>query len=55
MISNQKDDDFKAEIRTMFESFDRDGSGFVTENEIKALFSKLGTQISDAELAEMVR
>jgi len=44
-----------AELQEIFKGIDRDGSGFITADELKAAMAKVGVKLSDAEIDEMIQ
>jgi Ca2+-binding EF-hand superfamily protein len=41
-------------LLAMFKQFDTDGSGFITKDNLRAAFVKLGKNLSEAELTEII-
>jgi len=50
-----KEGDSEQEMRDAFHVFDKDGDGNITAVELKAVMENLGEQLTDGEVAEMVR
>jgi calmodulin len=44
-----------AEIRKSFDLFDKDGDGKITTDEVKAMLIALGDDLTDDEVAEIVK
>merc|ERR1719198_1883206 len=49
-----KDTDTEEEILEAFKVFNKDGSGFISVNEIRHIMSNLGEKITDEEMDEML-
>lgn len=47
--------DFAEETYAAFKVFDKDGSGTISADELKAVMRSLGENLTDAEIDEMVR
>ena len=45
----------EAELKALFVSYDINGDGSISTEELKSAFSKLGATISEDEIANMVR
>ena len=43
------------ELREAFNAFDKDGSGFISKNELKQAMRSTGAKLSDKEIDEMVK
>ncbi|CAG9323448.1 unnamed protein product [Blepharisma stoltei] len=43
------------EIMEAFRAFDRDGSGFITADELKQAMATLGERLTDVEIEEMIK
>lgn len=44
----------QAAIRSVFRSFDKDGSGTIDKAELKAVFDEIGRSLSDSELNRII-
>lgn len=42
------------ELSKAFKAFDKDGSGFITKDELKKAMKSMGAQLSDKEVNEMI-
>lgn len=49
-----KIDNEKVELRKLFDSFDADGSGSVTANELALVLEEMGVKVSQEKLSEMI-
>ena len=47
--------DFAEETKAAFRVFDKDNSGTISANELKAVMKSLGEDLTDAEIDEMIR
>mmetsp|Transcript_37018 Transcript_37018/g.49073 ORF Transcript_37018/g.49073 Transcript_37018/m.49073 type:complete len:207 (-) Transcript_37018:373-993(-) len=54
MKSQNKDNDPDRDLRKAFNVFDKDGSGSISQSELKELMQQLGQKLSDQELAAMM-
>ena len=44
-----------AELREAFKVFDKDGDGFITSTELKLVMKQLGEDLTDEQLADMMK
>jgi Ca2+-binding EF-hand superfamily protein len=44
----------RAELKLIFQKFDKDGDGQLTANELKAAFQKMEVPMSDLDIADMI-
>ena len=47
--------DFAEETKAAFRVFDKDGSGTISANELRAVMKSLGEDLTDAEIDDMIR
>ena len=45
----------EAELKSIFNSYDNNGDNAISAGELKSAFSRLGQEISDEEIEEMVK
>jgi len=55
MARKCKDTDSEGEILEAFKVFDKDGSGFISAGELRHIMSNLGENLTDEEMAELIR
>ena len=54
MVKKKKNDDTD-ETKKAFELFDKDGSGYISVEELKQVMTQIGENLTDEELAEMIK
>ena len=54
MSTSVKQSDFAHETRAAFEVFDKDGSGTISADELRAVMKSLGENLTDQEIDEMI-
>ena len=54
MVKKKKNDDTD-ETKKAFEVFDKDGSGYISVEELKQVMTQIGENLTDEELAEMIQ
>ena len=50
-MSNPSDE----EIKQVFDEFDADGSGNIDKKEIRSVCEKLGVEVSDADIEDLIK
>lgn len=55
MATTVQPKDFAEETMAAFKVFDKDGSGTISAEELKAVMKSLGENLTDAEIDEMIR
>ena len=55
MSTSLRPSDVEHETRAAFEVFDKDGSGTISADELRAVMKSLGEDLTDAEIDEMVK
>ena len=46
---------FEEELKEVFQTLDDDGSGYITDEEIRMILNALGEKLSDQEVQEMIK
>ena len=54
MVKKKKNDDTD-EMKKAFEVFDKDGSGFISVEELRQVMTQIGENLTDDEIAEMIQ
>ena len=44
-----------AEMRALFQAFDKDGSGYIDKNELKATMNQVGMEVTDRDVDTMMK
>ena len=55
MARKMKDTDSEEEIKEAFKTFDKDGSGFITADELRQVMTNLGEKLTAEEVDEMIK
>ena len=56
MKERKKEEEFnEEELRDVFKVFDKDNSGFISASELKEVSSKLGRNLTDEDVKEMMK
>ena len=56
MKERKKEEEFnEEELRDVFKVFDKDNSGFISASELKEVSSKLGRNLTDEDVTEMMK
>ena len=56
MKERKKEEEFnEEELRDVFKAFDKDNSGFISASELKEVSSKLGRNLTDEDVTEMMK
>ena len=56
MKERKKEEEFnEEELRDVFKAFDKDNSGFISASELKEVSSKLGRNLTDEDVKEMMK
>jgi calmodulin len=55
MAKKMKDYENEEELFEVFKVFDRDGNGLISQSELKYVLQKIGENLSDEEIDEMIR
>lgn len=55
MAKSVQDTDSHDELREAFKAFDRNGDDIIDAAELRLVMSKLGEQLTDAEIDEMIQ
>ena len=56
MKERKKEEEFnEEELRDVFKVFDKDSSGFISASELKEVSSKLGRNLTDEDVKEMMK
>ena len=56
MKERKKEEEFnEEELRDVFKAFDKDNSGFISDSELKEVSSKLGRNLTDEDVKEMMK
>ena len=56
MKERKKEEEFNEEqLRDVFKVFDKDNSGFISASELKEVSSKLGRNLTDEDVKEMMK
>ena len=56
MKERKKEDEFnEEELSDVFKVFDKDNSGFISASELKEVSSKLGRNLTDEDVKEMMK
>lgn len=45
----------QADIRQAFQTFDKDGNGFISASELRHIMTNLGEKLTDEEVDEMIK
>lgn len=55
MARKMKETDIEEEMKEAFKVFDKDGDGFITASELRQVMANLGENLTDTEVADMIR
>ncbi len=55
MTRNPCQSDSEEDIRRIFENFDEDGKGYISEEDLLTAAEELGEEITPAEIKEMIQ